>query len=321
MSPLILAGVENGSPLARAGTLDFTQGAVMAAIAESVPASETALPVCLWKENPNRLVSLWDLLKFHAHILVERMMALATIQIISDNGDTDTQEEIIEDLRKIRETCSGLGLIGCVEKATRAMDYTRDHFDKPDGVSALANDLSTDIQRALAKRWFLYIQESRAPFVDNPNLLGDAVAQIFPSALWDIEEAGNCLVAECHTAAVFHFMRVAEHGLRRLARRLHVKLTHKGTDHPIEFADWGKVITGVKNELARIANLSPGPKKQTKLERYSDAADHCTFMKDIWRNNLSHARKPYASTEAILVMERVQAFMVFLAKTFLARTA
>ena len=285
------------------------------------PDPRSTAAVCLSDENSNRLVSWWDLLKFHAHILVERMMALATIQIISDKGDTDTQQEIIEDFQNIRETCSSFGLMSCVEKATRAITYTQDNFDKPDGLSALANDLRDDIQSALAKRWFLYIQESRAQFVDNPELFGGAVIQAIPAAKTDIEESGNCLAAENHTAAVFHLMRVAEHGLRRLARRLRVKLTHSGTTHPIEFADWDKVITAAKNEIAKVAKLSPGPKKQAKLELYSDAADHCTFMKDIWRNNVSHARKPYGSTEAMLVMERVRAFMIFLANSFAPRTA
>jgi len=37
-------------------------------------------------------------------------------------------------------------------------------------------------------------------------------------------------------------------------------------------------------------------------------------MKDIWRNNMAHTRKPYNQTEAVGVMERVREFMQFLGK-------
>jgi hypothetical protein len=47
--------------------------------------------------------------------------------------------------------------------------------------------------------------------------------------------------------------------------------------------------------------------------KYSDAADHCEFMKDIWRNNVSHTRKAYSDPEAVAVLQRVREFMEFLA--------
>jgi hypothetical protein len=37
-------------------------------------------------------------------------------------------------------------------------------------------------------------------------------------------------------------------------------------------------------------------------------------MKDIWRNNVSHAQAPYIETEAVNVLSRVISFMEFLAK-------
>ena len=94
-------------------------------------------------------------------------------------------------------------------------------------------------------------------------------------------------------------MRAAEHGLRMLARKLKVKLTHKGKTQPVEYADWEKVIAAIKDKITAARALPHGPKRQERLENLSDAADHCVFMKDIWRNNISHTRKPYTSAEAI----------------------
>ena len=42
------------------------------------PSERAALPVCLppWRENPYRLVSLWDMLRFHAGSFVIRAASL-----------------------------------------------------------------------------------------------------------------------------------------------------------------------------------------------------------------------------------------------------
>jgi hypothetical protein len=37
-------------------------------------------------------------------------------------------------------------------------------------------------------------------------------------------------------------------------------------------------------------------------------------MKDIWRNDVSHARKSYTETEARAVIDRMRDFMIFAAR-------
>jgi hypothetical protein len=140
-----------------------------------------------------------------------------------------------------------------------------------------------------------------------------SVSRSFPKAVADIVDAGNCLVAGCNTAAVFHLMRVSEYGLRALARRLKVTLTHKGVRQPVEYADWNKVITAIKNEIASLRKLSSGPKQDQRLNFYSHVADQAEYFKDIWRNPTSHARRSYNAPEALGVRSRVRDFMVRIA--------
>ena len=149
-------------------------------------------------------------------------------------------------------------------------------------------------------------------YFEQDRLFGDMVYETFPEARVDVKAAGNCLAASLSTASVFHLMRVAEFGLRKLAKQLHVKLTHTAKVMPIEFADWDKVITGIRNEITQARTIPAGRKRQAKLEAYSNAADHCEYMKDIWRNNMAHARKPFEDVEAVRVLERVRDFMQFL---------
>jgi hypothetical protein len=172
------------------------------------------------------------------------------------------------------------------------------------------------VEADLQKCTFTYISADRVKFVKEQKESWIPIGLIFKDSKTDTDEAIFCYALERYTATVFHSMRIAEHGLRYLARKVKVRLSHKGNFQPIEYADWQKVIDGIKIKIAKAVALVPGPKRQAKLEQYSDAADHCLFMKDIWRNTISHARKPYKGPEALAAFQRVRDFMQFLATNF-----
>lgn len=179
--------------------------------------------------------------------------------------------------------------------------------------------LQSAIREELHRHKFLYIPSPDDTFLRRNKLFGNAVYAAFPSARVEIKEAGTAFAVELYTACVFHLMRVAEHGLRQLARRLHVKLTDKTKFMPLDYADWDKVITGIRNKLSTVRTLPRGPQKQARVEMYSNAADHCEYMKDIWRNTASHTRKSYIKSDALLTMDRVKAFMQFLGESLKAK--
>ena len=170
------------------------------------------------------------------------------------------------------------------------------------------------IHADLCYRRFAYVPTSKAALHDGFGLVWEPIWKKIPGAKEDSQRAIDCYALEQDTACVFHLMRVAEFGLRALAKKLHAKIASKGQFCPIEYGEWDKVITAIKNNIDTARKLPAGPKKQAQLEFYSDAADHCTFMKDIWRNNVSHARQPYKDTEALAVFGRVRDFIKFLAE-------
>lgn len=172
--------------------------------------------------------------------------------------------------------------------------------------------LRESIEHVLDNRAFIYIPSDKAVYIEHKGLFGDSVFRSFPEAQKDIEDAGSALALSLYTAAVFHLMRVTEHGLRRLAKRMQVKLTHGSKPLPLEFADWDKVITGIRNKIAAVRQTQRSQKRQAKLELYSSCADHCEYMKDIWRNNAAHTREAYRENQALDVMQQVRAFMGFL---------
>lgn len=289
-----------------------------------------AAPVCLpvWREKPCRLASLWDIVKrfkvAEFSMLLDRIASVehSTMMLSSSGKGNVIEPRFIEALKNLaieaKELCGQVGFKDAYGSAgilrSKLEEQTRLNVSH---LETEARHLKESLVREAFNRSFVMTKKERAEFVDNAAFFGDEVKKNFPGASADIREVGNCLAMEFPTAAVFHLMRVAEYGLRALAKKLRVRLTHAGLRHPVEFADWEKVITGIKNEISKARALGPGPKRQTKLEIFSDAADHCVYMKDIWRNNVSHARSPYNDTEAIAVLERVREFMMLLATKLL----
>jgi hypothetical protein len=176
--------------------------------------------------------------------------------------------------------------------------------------------LVDDVIDDAGRHAFLWVHPDRVRFVDADTLFDTKDAKVsvaFKEAKADIVSAGGCIAAELPTAAVFHLMRVAEYGLRAVGKKLRVRLKHRGARMPIEYGDWNDVIAAIRGQIAKARTLSRGPKKDAALTFYSDVADQCEYMKDIWRNTISHTRRPYLMNEALAVMSRVEAFMVRLA--------
>ncbi len=216
-------------------------------------------------------------------------------------------------LRLALDDCHSLGLSDATRTILRVSEVVESgRFDasRLAGEARRANDaLMDDIE----KRKYLHVPPELCKYLDHEQLFGELVYRKFTAARADIKEAGNCLAVGCSTAAVFHLMRVAEHGLRAIAKKLRVVMTHKGQPHPVEYADWDKVITGIKNKLASLRTMSHGQARQNNLEFYSDLADQCDYMRDMWRNTISHTRRPFNVPEAQGVLQRVEGFMVKLA--------
>lgn len=162
----------------------------------------------------------------------------------------------------------------------------------------------------LDSKKFMFVPADQASYWENPAIFGgDFLAEYPEAARFEATEAGNCFAAGRWTACVFHSMRVAEYGLRKLAKTLKVTIHDKEKMCPIEYGDWHKVITAIRNKIADIRKVPAGPKKAEKLRLYSNAADHCEYMQDIWRNEVSHARRRYNKTESLAVMNRVREFV------------
>ncbi|MGZ8731680.1 MAG: hypothetical protein ACXW5U_22955 [Thermoanaerobaculia bacterium] len=190
-------------------------------------------------------------------------------------------------------------------KKLRDVSLPWNNFALREALEALNRSI---LQEAVRHKW-LRIDSTYADHISNPKPWGEEVYAAFESAREDIVRARYAIAVDLPTASVFHAMRVAEVGLKWLARRLKVKLRENKKPFPVDEAVWNKIIDGVNGRIKVIRQKRAGPKKRELLERYANAAQQCDYMKDLWRNNVSHAHRSYSRLEAEAAEQRVRDFM------------
>jgi hypothetical protein len=154
-----------------------------------------------------------------------------------------------------------------------------------------------------------FLPAGRVSYFRNSELFGSEVKVAFPSAAFDISEAGTCYTYGTYTACVFHLMRALEHPLRALAKKLGVAPPAKNPHTPLELRTWGDVI----DKIIIAINARPNPKTRPQAELaqfYNKAADQFQFFKDAWRDVVMHTRsKPYGEGETKDLIVSVETFM------------
>jgi hypothetical protein len=147
---------------------------------------------------------------------------------------------------------------------------------------------------------FFYIPLSRASLFEKSEPFGPVVSRKFPDATEDIGEAGKCYACARYTACVFHLMRVMEHGVQRLGKKLRV--TH------VETTVWQKILDQI-NSAIRVL-----PAKSVKARRLAEVSAHLYNVKLAWRNEVMHPKSTYTEEEADNLLRQVGLFMAHLAQ-------
>lgn len=180
--------------------------------------------------------------------------------------------------------------------------------------SALATQIQTVLESDHSpsqKRVFLILDTERDKLAKRTDLFGPAVSAAFPSADADIREAGNCLAAECNTAAVFHLMRVAEVGLRALARDRRVRLPRK---QPLNLAAWETIVKELEAAEEAIRHYPKTGAQAAQFAFHHGAISLFAKFKSIFRNQVMHAQQHFGPDHALRIFEDVRAFMQVLAQ-------
>jgi hypothetical protein len=166
--------------------------------------------------------------------------------------------------------------------------------------------LQDRMQDEMKNELFLHIDGVQSHlYIQSTPLFGMEVADRFPSAITDIEEAGKCLALGRGTASVFHLMRVMEVCLKSLA---------KGLDIPYA-PSWESYLNQIETRIIeKHQKKSHAWKKSEPF--YRDASGDLQMVKIAWRNPTMHIVRTYTPEEADGVYRAVRAFMQRLSTRF-----
>jgi len=167
--------------------------------------------------------------------------------------------------------------------------------------------LSDAIDNELSGRKLVFVPPDVTQYLEQAALFGPLVFEKFESARAEIRDAGNCLATDLPNAAVFHLMRVAELGLRAIAKRLKVRLPVQ-----IEFATWGRVIEACGKQLDVLKGKTAA--KDKKAQFYSALILDIRAFSHLWRNPVMHARSRYDKHQAQSAFNHVRSFMQHIAE-------
>lgn len=274
----------------------------------------------LWEiMNQFDLVSLVDL--FERMLRAEEYFnRIRDIGGESDDSDVGLFKELIVEASGL---CEQENFARAGEVVARiAGDFSLQHYHRD--YSGMATELKHAreiVVDELSERMFCVADTSRVPCPGYVGLIGRGVELVFPEAISDIMEASNCLIAGCHTAAVFHLMRIVEWGLRALCINLGLRRAHKRTKSgrtkytPISYSDWETMLNQLQDKVdAKIDRMARGKKKQAAQEFYYPALQDIRAIRDAWRNHVMHTRSEYQKDDAYAILSHVKRLMGLLAR-------
>lgn len=96
--------------------------------------------------------------------------------------------------------------------------------------------------------WFYHYPKTHSDLLEGFPSQWSLVITKFPSSRQDALAAVDCWASGHGTASVFHSMRVAELGLRALARERRIKLPRK----PLEWANWEDMLSQLRKKIEKI---------------------------------------------------------------------
>lgn len=250
------------------------------AILQSIPAVSRSLN---WAST--RVVSLLEMLEFHAEFFVKTLADLNAFEIKLQqelDGDAFVNPHILAALSvrleammkesrrhgfdSIADQCERL--LGKIERAVRSGEIR-------EGL----NNLRTRFEDDFGRHMFFHLTASEAAEYRKPLEGWEDICERFGGAIRDVEEMNKCFALERYPASVFHSMQVIEHGLIRLGEWLNVKDRKVG---------WNATT----QELTRIARLEPKDRTDWENRHHGfivqmEAVSHSLMT--AWRHKIDHA--------------------------------
>ena len=255
------------------------------------------------------LYSLWDIMRriqLQDYVKLGEEIRLAAVcadgsrsgQFTTSGLDGEVTLYIV--LKQMEDLCRSLG----ARQTAKMLEERRPESDagweqvRPKSWEEL--DLLVNAFKRERNRVFLYMPTADAEFWQSKSLLTPKARAAFPKLSQELKAAGNAYACGLATAAVFHCMRALEHALAALA--VDVGLTRQKEQ-------WHNIIEQIEARVRDLNRTLPmGVAKDERINFLSQAAKEFMYFKDGWRNYVAHNRISYTQSDALEVIEHVQAF-------------
>ena len=145
------------------------------------------------------------------------------------------------------------------------------------------------------------------------NLKWQSILEAFPSAKKEIEAGLDSYAFGDLSGCVFHMMRIAELGLRAIARERGITKVGSRRNKPLEWGTWKDVSDAIRGKIKEIQPKAAGPKRDAALAFYENALDKMRFMQGLYRDPTMHFRDKYEQGEAFDAISNTFSFMATLA--------
>jgi hypothetical protein len=285
------------------------------------------MSTCGKSQSSTRVFTLLELMNsFHIQALamvlheIEAAESVCMMQKLLGHGNGPIDASVLEQAKKALKYSENFFSAYPIKQCAEHVRKAKEQWNRPIIDASAANEilhrLTVDMVAELEGVEFLQVAADRMKLIDRDDLFGARVNEMFGSTTRDIREAGNCLAAECPTAAVFHLMRASEIALRVLARDRNVAFK----DKPLEQKQWGEILgalEGIVKELRegdskRWLNLEV---RDVQIRFYNEVLQEFRGFNEAWRKHLSHAHPDsiYDRDYAMSVFKHVRAFMQKLA--------
>jgi len=253
------------------------------------------------------------MLKFKGRPFATAVFKLAMVETLLNTGKENIQirwdpdepvktesigYELLMEMREALLELEARFTLKAIERMIKLIEdgkCTTDHLLRE--VRAIEGRLRDELEET---HLFVVSADSAKYLDESKPLFGDDVSDKFPSASYDIEEAGKCLALRRSTACVTHLMRALEVSLTVLGTKFGV-----GTAH----ANWHNIIDQIESKISAMNSQSHGANWKDEQAFYSAGAVHFRMLKDGWRNYAMHVREKYTEEQAEDIYRSTRSFM------------
>ncbi len=272
-----------------------------------------SLPVCLGRENSNRLVSLWEVLQIKSSDFMSINETVSRYCEKASKGDpkmfpnNQQRSQTLKEFGEIRECCLRMGLtVSPLLLRQNISDLESKPFTLGD-VLKVYEIWHACFQAEMDGQLMFLVKPERVGFYESDwtgltkagekiKAMTEVIAEEFPSAVWDMHEAGNCFAFERFTACVYHLMRAAEFGLVAACKSLGAK--------DDRLVSWDRMIQFIESEIKKAVSTQQQDFKEIE-RKYGEIVSWFVALKNGWRNPVSHIPRTYSENKADKMFSQV----------------